>query len=131
MKPQMIVPEGQGWAPKHFHMAPASKANGMIWMSGVVADQKEAGDDAMAAAIDQAFRTIGETLEAAGSDWAHVADITSYHTDLDGQMKTFMAVKDRYLPGPDYPAWTAISITALAIPTGIVEIKVTAVEKAG
>lgn len=131
MKPEMIVPDGQGWAPKHFHMAPAARAKGMIWMSGVVANQSEAGDGAMEAAIEQAFQTIGQTLAAAGSDWAHVVDITSYHTDLDGQMKTFMAVKDRYLTGPDYPAWTAISITALAIPTGVVEIKVIAVEKDG
>jgi enamine deaminase RidA (YjgF/YER057c/UK114 family) len=127
----MIVPEGQGWAPKRFHMAPAMRANGMIWMSGVVANQTEAGDEAMEAAMDQAFRTIGETLEASGSSWDHVVDITSYHCDLDGQMQTFMKVKDRYVPGPDYPAWTAISITALAVPTAIVEIKITAIEAGG
>lgn len=131
MKPEMIVPEGQGWAPKHFHMAPAAKARGMIWLSGVVANAADESDGAAEKAMEEAFKTIGQTLAAAGSDWDHIVDITSYHTDLDGQMKTFMAVKDRYLPGPDYPAWTAISITALAIPTGIVEIKVTAVEKDG
>ncbi|WP_417516120.1 Rid family hydrolase [Minwuia sp.] len=128
MPREMIVPEGQGWAPKHFRMAPALKANGVIWMSGVVANQTEQGQDAMEAAMVQAFETIGETLEASGSSWDHVVEFTSYHTDLDAQMETFMKVKDRFVTGPDYPAWTAISITGLAIPTGIVEIKVTAVE---
>lgn len=128
MPREMIVPEGQEWAPKRFHMAPAMRANGVIWMSGVVANQTEPGDEAMEAAMDQAFKTIAETLKASGSSWANVVEFTSYHTDLDAQMQTFMKVKDRYLPGPDFPAWTAISITGLAVPTGIVEIKVTAVE---
>lgn len=128
MPREMIVPEGQGWAPKHFRMAPAMKANGIVWLSGVVANQTEEGADAMEAAIDAAFRTIGQTLEASGSSWDHVVEMTSYHRDLDGQMKTFMAVKDRYVTGPDYPAWTGVGTTALAVDTAIVEIKVTAVE---
>ncbi|WP_416898859.1 MAG: Rid family hydrolase [Minwuia sp.] len=128
MPREMIVPKGQGFAPKHFRMAPAAKANGLIWMSGVVADQREPGEEAMDAAIDKAFATIGNTLAESGSGWEHVVEIVSYHTDLAGSIQTFMAVKDRYLTGPDFPAWTAIGTTALAIPTGIVEIKITATE---
>jgi len=128
MAKEMIVPDGQGWAPKHFHMAPAMKANGVIWMSGVVANQTEPGEAAMEAAMEQAFKTIGQTLEASDSSWGHVVEMTSYHVDLAGQMPTFMAVKDRYLTGPDYPAWTGIGITALAVDTAIVEIKITAIE---
>lgn len=122
----MIVPQGQEWAPKHYGFAPALKANGMVWVSGVVASQTEPGEDGMRAAMTAAFETIGKTLAAAGSDWGQVVDITSYHTDLKAQMPAFMAVKQGYCTGPDFPAWTAISITALAVPTGIVEIKVVA-----
>lgn len=128
MPREMIVPEGQGWAPKRFHMAPAAKANGLIWLSGVVANQTEPGEDAMEAAIDQAFHTIGETLEASGSGWEHVTEMVSYHTDLQASMQVFMKVKDRYLTGPDYPAWTGVGTTGLAVPTAIVEIKITATE---
>ena len=128
MPREMIVPEGQGWAPKHFRMAPAMKANGMIWLSGVVANQTEEGDEAMEAAIDVAFQTIGKTLEASGSSWDNVVEMTSYHMDLEGQMQTFMKVKDRYVTGPDFPAWTGVGTTALAVGTAIVEIKVVAVE---
>ena len=128
MPREMIVPEGQGWAPKHFRMAPAMKANGMVWLSGVVANQTEEGEEAMEAAIDQAFQTIGKTLEASGSSWDNVVEMTSYHMDLEGQMPTFMKVKDRYVTGPDFPAWTGVGTTALAVNTAIVEIRVTAVE---
>lgn len=123
---RMIVPEGQEWAPKHYQFAPALKANGMVWISGVVANQAEPGEEAMQAAMTTAFETIGKTLAEAGSGWDQVVDITSYHTDLKSQMKAFTAVKAKFCSGPVYPAWTAISITALAVPTGIVEIKVVA-----
>ena len=43
----------------------------------------------------------------------------------EGNLEAFMAVKDRYVKAP-YPAWTAIGITELAIPGGLVEIRVTA-----
>jgi enamine deaminase RidA (YjgF/YER057c/UK114 family) len=36
-----------------------------------------------------------------------------------------MQVKDHYMK-PSYPAWTAIGITELALPGGLVEIKVIA-----
>lgn len=73
-----------------------------------------------------AFETIAATLQAAGSDMDHVVDILSYHCDLDAQMSTFMKVKDRFLPGPKFPCWTAIGITSLAVPPAICEIKVVA-----
>lgn len=128
MPREMIVPAGQGWAPKHFRMAPATKANGMIWLSGVVANQTEEGAEAMEAAMDVAFQTIGKTLEACGSSWDHVVEMTSYHMDLEGQMPTFMKVKDRHVTGPDFPAWTGVGTTALAVGTAIVEIKIVAIE---
>jgi enamine deaminase RidA (YjgF/YER057c/UK114 family) len=36
-----------------------------------------------------------------------------------------MKVKDKYMQAP-YPAWTAIGITELAFPGGLVEIKIIA-----
>ncbi|MDF1721615.1 MAG: Rid family hydrolase [Minwuia sp.] len=126
MSTEMIVPEGQEWAPKDFHMAPAMVANGMVWMSGVVALQTKEGPEAMEAAMVAAFKTISKTLQASGSDMEHIVDILSYHCDLDAQMKTFMAVKDQFLPGPKFPCWTAIGITSLAVPPAICEIKVVA-----
>ncbi len=131
MTSEMIVPKGQGWAPRDFHMAPAMTANGMVWMSGVVATQTEEGPEAMEAAMVKAFETIAGTLQAAGSDMDHVVDIMSYHTDLDAQMSTFMRVKDRFLPGPKFPCWTGIGITSLAVPPAICEIKIVALQKTG
>jgi len=51
--------------------------------------------------------------------------MTTFHVGLQRHLETFMKVKDRYVH-PPYPAWTAIGITELAFPGGLVEIKVIA-----
>lgn len=38
-----------------------------------------------------------------------------------------MRVKDRYITGPHFPAWTAVGVTRLWPPEMVLEIKVTAV----
>jgi len=52
-------------------------------------------------------------------------DLVTYHTDMRDIMR-FLEVKNRYFT-KDYPAWTAIGVSALAMPGLLVEIKATAV----
>ena len=66
-----------------------------------------------------------EVLSAGGASFADVTEMTTFHVGLQAHLAAFMAVKDRYMHEP-YPAWTAIGITELAIPGGLVEIRVTA-----
>ena len=73
----------------------------------------------------QAFEHVKTTLEAAGATMDDIVDMTTYHVDLQKNIATFMKVKARYLKSP-FPAWTAIGISELAFPGGMVEIKVTA-----
>ena len=52
--------------------------------------------------------------------------MTSFHVDMASHMSAFMKVKDEMISEP-YPAWTAIGCTELAMPGGLVEIRVQAV----
>lgn len=104
--------------------ADAVVAGDTIYLSGVIA-APEPGEEGMAPAFDRAFAAIGATLARAGAGWNDVVDLTTFHTDLAGQINEFAEVKNRYIKAP-FPAWTAIGITALYEPTGVVEIKVTA-----
>lgn len=104
--------------------ADAVVAGDTIYLSGVVAAPR-AGEEGLAPAFSRAFDAIGATLARAGAGWDDVVDLTTYHTDLAGQISEFAEVKNRYIKAP-FPAWTAIGITALYEPTGVVEIKVTA-----
>ena len=63
---------------------------------------------------------------AAGATMDDVIDMVSYHTDMR-DLPLFMQVRDRYITNAErYPAWTALGVTALAMPGLIAEIKCTA-----
>ena len=52
-------------------------------------------------AAQRAFDAIGRILARAGVGWGDVVDITSFHTDLEHQMRAMVAV----IRAP-FPAWT-------------------------
>jgi enamine deaminase RidA (YjgF/YER057c/UK114 family) len=107
----------------NFHFAPAVKDGNRLFCSGVIGT----GPDGKAPADPEtqftlAFESLKSVLEAAGLTFADVIEVTTFHVALQANMRAFMKVKDRYLSAP-YPSWTAIGITELAIPDGLVEIK--------
>lgn len=65
-------------------------------------------------------------LTAAGLTFDDVVEMVTFHTDL-GDIQLVMNVKERYFTNLDQlPAWTALGVTALAMPGLFVEIKCTA-----
>jgi enamine deaminase RidA (YjgF/YER057c/UK114 family) len=94
-----------------------------IYLSGVVAGQAP-GEKGFDAAYERVYRHIAATLKRAGASWDDVVDITSFHTDVEGQIDTLAAVHKRHVKAP-YPAWTAIGVARI-LGGGITEIKVVA-----
>jgi enamine deaminase RidA (YjgF/YER057c/UK114 family) len=108
--------------------ADAVRAGDTIYVSGVVAALRSDETD-YDAAYTRAFEEIGSRLRRLGSSWDDVVEIMSFHTDLVSQMPAIVAAKKRYVR-PPYPAWTAVGVTRLIPPSGITEIRVTAVRQA-
>jgi enamine deaminase RidA (YjgF/YER057c/UK114 family) len=54
--------------------------------------------------------------------------MTSFHVDMSEHLGSFMAARDAAMSEP-WPAWTAIGCTELAIPGGLAEVKVVAVDQ--
>jgi reactive intermediate/imine deaminase len=73
------------------------------------------------------FENMQAVLAAAGLTLADVVEIVSYHTDM-ADLHSMAEVKAEYLPR-DFPAWTAIGVTSLALPGQLIEIKATAVAR--
>ena len=94
-----------------------------VYLSGVVAGTRPGSDPK--AAYDRAFRIIADILKRSGSSWDSVLEMTTYHTDVTGQIDAFAEVKNRYVRAP-FPAWTAIDVDRLLPDNGLVEIKVVA-----
>jgi enamine deaminase RidA (YjgF/YER057c/UK114 family) len=68
---------------------------------------------------------LQSVLTTAGVSFGDVVEMTTFHVGLRAHLTTFMKVKDRYMQAP-YPSWTAIGVSELAFPGGIVEVKVIA-----
>ena len=122
-KSNVVIPASMQRLYDNFHFAPAVKDGNQLFCSGVIGT----GPDGKAPADPEtqftlAFESLKSVLEAAGLTFADVIEVTTFHVALQANMRTFMKVKDRYLSAP-YPSWTAIGITELAIPEGLVEIK--------
>lgn len=144
-----VVPDGLKGVYETWHFAPAVVARGMIYCSGIIGtspDGEAPGEsglegarktlersndapiDALVAVRDPeaqfatAFEALKAILAEAGAGLADLVEITTYHVDMAEHMANFVRVRDRYLCEP-YPAWTAIGVSALAVPGGLVEIR--------
>jgi enamine deaminase RidA (YjgF/YER057c/UK114 family) len=109
---------------ERYGYADAVIAGDTIYLSGIVVGQAP-GETSLEPAFDRAFRHIGRILERAGAGYGDIVDITSYHTDVVGQIDAMSAAQKRLLGSPP-PAWTAVQVVRLLPDGGIAEIKVVA-----
>ena len=127
MKRVLINPKETQLMYEGFHFSQANRVGDTIWVSGQVGiDEKLAPAGTMAAQARLAFENLKRTLTAAGATLEDVVELMTFHVDLRGEMEQFTKVKDEYLPR-DYPAWTAVGVTQLALPELRVEIRAVAV----
>ncbi|MGN7101913.1 RidA family protein [Ralstonia holmesii] len=130
-KRQSIVPAPFQGHYDAYHFSPATRVGDMVWVSGQVGvntDMKPA--EGMQAQAQIAFECLKLVLEEAGASLADVVELTTFHTDLHGDIDAFIAVKDQYFPSR-YPSWSAVGVTQLALPGLLIEIRATAVAGSG
>jgi enamine deaminase RidA (YjgF/YER057c/UK114 family) len=103
--------------------AQAITVGDMIYLSGIVVGKRPEDAD-MTVSYERVYRQIEAILKRAGASWDDVVDISSFHTDPEGQIRSMVAVHKRYVKAP-YPAWTAVGSSQI-LGGGITEIKVVA-----
>ena len=127
---ERVIPQSMQSFYDGYHFAPAVIDGDQVRCSGVIgmnlADGSCSSDPAEQ--FDTAFQNLKIVLEEAGVDFSDITEMTTFHVGLQANLETFLGIKDKYVKEP-YPAWTAIGITELAIPGGLVEIRVTAKKK--
>jgi enamine deaminase RidA (YjgF/YER057c/UK114 family) len=124
-----VVPKEMEVIKERFNYNPGVKATGhLLFIAGQVGrDQNLNVIEGKAAQFVQAFENVKAVLSAAGATFDDVVDMVTYHTDMR-DLQLFMSIKDRYYTG-EYPAWTGIGVTSLAMPGLMVEIKCVAMLK--
>ena len=117
-----------GWAyDKAFQYSQAVRAGGLLFLAGQCPVDPQgntvaAGD--IRGQTRQVFENMKAVLAAAGLTLDDVVEIVTYHVDL-ADLPAMAEVKAEYLPR-DFPAWTAVGVTALAFPGQLLEMKATA-----
>jgi enamine deaminase RidA (YjgF/YER057c/UK114 family) len=123
---KVIMPENarQRQFQEEWGYADAIVSNGVVILSGVPAFHAP-GESDMEKAFTRAFEAMGKTLARAGASWDDVIQVTSVHTDVNGQIEAMVKVKNRFMTGKA-PAWTAVGTNGLLQPGGIAEITLVA-----
>ena len=123
---ETVVPPSMKTFYDTYHFAPAVIDGDQIRLSGVIGIAEDGSVSAdPETQFTTAFEGVKTVLAEAGASLDDIVEMTTFHVGLQQHLATFMAVKDRFINDP-YPAWTAIGITELAIPGGLVEIRVNA-----
>jgi reactive intermediate/imine deaminase len=117
-----------GWAyDKAFQYSQAVRAGNLVILAGqcpVDAQGATVAEGDIRGQARQVFENIKAVLAAAGLTLDDLVEIVSYHVDL-ADLPAVAEVKAEYLTR-DFPAWTAVGVTALAFPGQLLEIKATA-----
>ncbi|MEH6632899.1 MAG: RidA family protein [Halopseudomonas aestusnigri] len=121
-----IVPKDLQGNYDNWHFSPAVECENFIFFSGCTGRRSDGTiADNVADQSRQAFLTIGKSIQAADITFGHIVEMTTYHVELQKNLKEFMRVKDEFIKEP-YPAWTAIGVSELAVPDAVIEIRVIA-----
>lgn len=127
MSRQLINPPGTERLYERSHFSQAVRVGDTVWVSGQVGiDERMQPGEGIEAQARLAFGNLKRVLEAAGASLADVVELTTFHLDMRGEMGGFARVKDEHFPA-DYPAWTAVGVTQLAMEPLRVEVRAVAV----
>ena len=124
MTRQLINPPGTEATYKSFQFSQAVRVGDTVWVSGQVGFGPDGIPSSMKDQAQLALESLKKVLEEAGATLGDVVQLTSYHTDMS-EMREFAGVKSEFFP-QDYPAWTAVGVTALVLPDLRVEVQATA-----
>jgi enamine deaminase RidA (YjgF/YER057c/UK114 family) len=123
---QRVNPPGLSTPATYSHIVRAGKTLYIAGQVGADATGKVAGSG-MVEQLEQVLKNLQTALKSQGADFAHIARITIYTTDVDAfRAPDAAAVRARYF-GTHLPASTLVGVARLASPDFKVEIEATAV----
>jgi reactive intermediate/imine deaminase len=102
-------------------------ADGWLWMSGIIAvdkDGKLVGGDDVVAQTQRVFENISAVLKAAGAGFEDVVKVTVYLRRIEDRA-AINVVRRRFF-GESRPASTLVEVSALAVAEALVEVEAVA-----
>jgi enamine deaminase RidA (YjgF/YER057c/UK114 family) len=127
VRDEIYVPRHYEHAYSEWRFAPVARSGNLIFVSGVVGFEKGTKRiiEDQEKQVRAAFDMLSELLAANGASLGDVIDVTTFHAP-GADRDAFRKVKDEYMPGPAYPAWTAVTVAGLLFGASV-EIKAVAI----
>ena len=126
----LINPPGTEEFYNTWQFSQAVRVGDTVWLSGQIGiDRNGRAGGSLEEQAHLAFTNLATVLAAAGASLTDVVELVTYHLSMK-DLHTFAKVKSEFFP-EDYPAWTVVGVTALALPELLVEVKATAVIGSG
>lgn len=122
---QLINPPGSEAAYEAYQFSQAVKVGDTVHVSGQVGYGAAGVPEGKEDQVRLAFGHLRDILASAGASMADIVSITSYHTD-PSDFQGFKRVQREFIPS-NYPAHTAVGVTALLMPAFKCEIAAIAV----
>lgn len=121
---QQLLNPGSEATYRDWHYSQAVRVDDLVIVSGQVAQGLDIETQPRGA-----FEKLFKVLAAGGATMEDVVELTTFHTDMT-DLHRFAKVKDEFFPR-NYPAWTAVGVTALVSPQAKVEVRAVAVRRSG
>ena len=129
-KQTLINPKGTEFIYETMQFSQAVRVGNTVWISGQVGmSESGAVGDGIEEQARMAFQNLKKILAEAGGSLDDIVELVTYHTSMD-DIRGFSKVKSKFIT-KNYPAWTAVGVTALVLPSLLVEMKATAVIGSG
>ena len=102
------------------HYPHARRVGGLLFLSGLGPRSPDGGRIAteFEAQCHAVFANVRSVLEAAGSSWARLVDVTVFLTDIPRDFASFNRLWAEYFPA-DPPCRTTVEVTRLPTPISI------------
>lgn len=112
---QAVFPAKRQTLYDKYKYSAAIRSGDLLFVSGQVGSREDGTPEPdFERQVDLAFENLKAVLDAAGCTFADIVDVTTFHTDPERQLDTFLKVREKYLGEPPYPNITAVGINWLA-----------------
>lgn len=93
----------------------AIRSGDLVFVSGQVGSRDDGSPEPdFKKQVALAFDNMKAVLQAEGCNTDHIVDVTTFHTDPEGQFGDVMEVRNTMFNTAPYPNWTAVGVNWLA-----------------
>jgi len=114
-KREAIFPAGRQALYEKYRYSAAIRSGDLLFVSGQVGSCPDGSPEPdFGKQVQLAFDNLAAVLKAAGCTFDDIVDVTTFHTDPEKQLETFLAVRNKAFGEAPFTNITAVGVNWLA-----------------